>query len=643
MQNEKLVDLIKSLETYSAKNRSAYRFRVALLAALGYAYLLLIVLLLLGIVAAVLFSGHFNFITIKILWIPLVLVGLILRSLWITIPEPDGKELQREQAPALFDLVTEIQTKLVGPKVHHIYVSDELNCGIVQIPSLGLFGWTSNYLVVGLPMLKALSPEEFRSVLAHEFGHLSGKHSRFTGWIYRVRQSWIQILHTVKQERSYASFLFEPFLNWYGPYFDAYSFVLRRAQEYEADVYSVELTGKQVAARALARLVTKERTLNEIFWPQFLRQSRFVGQPPRDTFVQMLGGLAHPISNAKAQSWFHQELEVQTGYDDSHPALADRLDAMGFKKESAESVALIDSLVQADERKELTADSMILELPEDFLTSLDRLWRERIVKRWRDSHQESQKANERLAQLDEKAKTDKPTIEELWEKVRLIGQTKELKDALPTINEILAQDSNHVGANFSLGTLLLEQNDRSGIERLELAMQHDPSVTMDACQIIYSFHYDNGDRELAETFRTRAQQYLEKAQRQYVAATTFSHDDRFEPHGLDEDVVEQLKSQLAHIYGLSTAYLARKVTDEMDEPIYVLGVVAAFTWQNGRNDRHGNILVELLANRIPFQRPLVFVALQDENFFLLNTLDRIPGAQIFATEDTKTLGVEYRN
>ena len=92
-----------------------------------------------------------------------------------------------------------------------------------------MFGWLNNYLVLGLPLLRALSPAEFRAVLAHEFGHLSGKHGRFSGWIYRVRQTWIQILVSVHQERSYASFLFEPFLEWYAPYLNAYSFVLARA------------------------------------------------------------------------------------------------------------------------------------------------------------------------------------------------------------------------------------------------------------------------------------------------------------------------------------------------------------------------------------------------------------------------------
>src|SRR5690349_3319728 len=119
MEDNKLAARIRPLEAFAARNPALYRFRVVLLALFGYAYLLAIVVLLLGIIVAVALSVRFNFLVIKILWIPLVLVGIVLRSLWITIPEPDGKELQRSDAPGLFELMEEVRRKLDGPKVHH--------------------------------------------------------------------------------------------------------------------------------------------------------------------------------------------------------------------------------------------------------------------------------------------------------------------------------------------------------------------------------------------------------------------------------------------------------------------------------------------------------------------------------------------
>jgi len=265
MDDKKFASLVNSLEALASKNPGAYKFRVGALGALGYLYLLVIVSLLLGIVAVLVYtlfaSGEFNFLILKIVWIPLVLVGIVLRSLWITIPVPDGVELQREQAPALFELIHEVTESLNGPAIHHVLLSSDFNAGIVQIPQFGMMGWLNNYLVVGLPLLQAFSPAEFRAVLAHEVGHLSGKHGRFSGWIYRLRRSWVEVLTRVHYERHYASFLFEPFLKWYAPYLNAYSFVLARAQERQADEYSVELTGKETAAVMLARFAIKGKSI----------------------------------------------------------------------------------------------------------------------------------------------------------------------------------------------------------------------------------------------------------------------------------------------------------------------------------------------------------------------------------------------
>jgi len=100
MKEENFASHIRRLETFAAARPALYRLRVAVLATLGYCYLLAIVLILLVIVAVTAYAIRFNAVALKILWIPLALVGLVLRSLWITIPEPDGTPLTREQAPA---------------------------------------------------------------------------------------------------------------------------------------------------------------------------------------------------------------------------------------------------------------------------------------------------------------------------------------------------------------------------------------------------------------------------------------------------------------------------------------------------------------------------------------------------------------
>jgi hypothetical protein len=188
----------------------------------------------------------------------MALAAIVLRSMWIKFPEPEGKPIRRTDAPRLFDLVNQVRTATNGPEVHKLLLTGDLNAGIVQRPQLGMLGWQQNYLLIGLPLLHALLAARVSCSLAHEFGHLSGNHSRFAGWIYRLRQTWSQILQNIQHNRRRgAEVIFEKFFNWYAPYFSAYSFVLARVQEYEADRCALQLSGKQVAAQALIKMELK--------------------------------------------------------------------------------------------------------------------------------------------------------------------------------------------------------------------------------------------------------------------------------------------------------------------------------------------------------------------------------------------------
>ena len=640
MEEDKVVSLVRPLEILADEKPGLYRLRVGLLAALGYVYLLVIVLALLGIIAVTLFYVRVNWVMLKILWIPLALVGLVLRSLWITIPEPDGMKLEREQAPALFDLIDEVTTALSGPKIHHVMVSDDFNAGIVQIPQFGMFGWLRNYLVVGLPMLRALTPAEFRAVLAHEVGHLSGKHGHFTGWIYRLRQSWSEILIRVHQERHYASFLFEPFINWYAPYLNAYSFVLARAQERQADQYSVELAGKEVAAVTLVRVMAKDRGLSENFWPNFFRQSRDQAKTPSDPFVQMLSGLDQPIGPLNTQKWLFEALRVPTGYEDTHPALADRLAAIGFDKDGKQVAPLIEALLEADDRTQSAESHYIKELPHDFIPRFNRLWRERIAQAWSENHEYIKKAQKRFDELAEQAKTRALTLDEQLERVAIIARIKEPAETLPWLDMILNEHPDHADAHYAKGAILLEQKDPEGVTHLEKAMQLNSDAIGEASSLLSGFYFDQGNKELAEECRKRAADHVEKQQRQQEKALNFSEKDRFVPHGLDEAVVNELKSKLPKVHGLGAAFLVRKVIDDPEYSIYVLGVMASFTWRDGRSDKHIQPLFEELMNVPGLPSPIVLLSLDGQHSFLLQKLSRIEGAQLFATEDA---GLTYRH
>ncbi len=632
MDDKQFASLVSSLETFAAKNPGAYKFRVGALGALGYIYLLLIVSVLLGIVAAMLYlvieGGSINVLTIKIIWIPLVLVGIVLRSLWIRIPVPDGTEMKREQAPALFDLIHEVTNTLNGPKIHHVLLSGDFNAGIVQIPEFGMMGWLSNYLVVGLPLLQALSPAEFRAVLAHEVGHLSGKHGRFSGWIYRLRRSWVEVLTRVHHERHYATFLFEPFINWYAPYLNAYSFVLARSQERQADEYAVELAGKETAAVTLARFAVKSKSIGEDFWPDFFSQSKQESKAPKDPFGQMLGKLEQSIGPINAQKWFYEELRVPTGYDDTHPALSDRLAAIGYAKDSPEVTGLLDAVVKAEEQKQPAASYFLRELPEDFVSRQDRLLREQIVRTWNEAHKKANESKKRFDELEAQAKERTLTTNEQWERVVLLAEVQDKKAAIPSLRTMLQEHPDYAGAHFALGAILLEQQDAEGVKYLEQAMELKPVTTGDASTLLSGFYFQRGDKESAEKFRLRAVDYYENEERRNQQAVNFSKDDNYIPHDVNDDLLKEIKSQLNKARGLSEAYLFRKVIEGTDS-VYVLAFFAGNSWHEGRNAKHLEPLFNDLMNIAVLPTPLVFLPFDVKYLELHPKVSAVPGALIY--------------
>ncbi|HSO07159.1 MAG TPA: M48 family metallopeptidase, partial [Pelomicrobium sp.] len=185
--------LVEDAEAMVSANLASYKLRVALFALLGYAILFGIaagIALLIGGAAwgAVASTAFLVLLLKKKLIIPLlVMLWVLVRSLWVKIEAPDGYRLTPKDHPELFAEIENLRRRLGVPRIHRVVLTEEFNAAMSQTPRLGVLGWQRNTLVLGLQLLMSLSPEQARAVVAHEFGHLSGNHSRFNGWIYRLR------------------------------------------------------------------------------------------------------------------------------------------------------------------------------------------------------------------------------------------------------------------------------------------------------------------------------------------------------------------------------------------------------------------------------------------------------------------------
>ncbi|HEX6265439.1 MAG TPA: M48 family metallopeptidase, partial [Burkholderiales bacterium] len=151
------------LEERAKANPAGYRTRVLMMALLGNVYLgAMLVLIAALLAAAVLSVVWLKAAGAKIAFIVGVFLWLVLKALWVRLQPPEGTEVTAKEAPELFAMIEELRGKLRSPRFHHVLVTDDFNAGVVQAPRLGIFGWYRNYLLIGLPLAKALTVEQFK-------------------------------------------------------------------------------------------------------------------------------------------------------------------------------------------------------------------------------------------------------------------------------------------------------------------------------------------------------------------------------------------------------------------------------------------------------------------------------------------------
>lgn len=563
MTNEQFEALVDGLEQQAQKNPGRYRIKVLLLALLGNVYLGTMLLVLTAVLAALAAAVM----VLKALAVKLILVvgfflWIILKALWVRVEPPAGTEIKVGQAPDLFAMIDELRRKSGAPRLHQVLITEDFNAGIVQSPRLGLFGWPRNYLLIGLPLLKALRVLQFKAVLAHEFGHLANGHGKVSNGIYRQRLRWSRLLAALDGGESRGSFLFKPFLNWFVPYFNAYSFPMARTNEYEADAMSVRLTSSQAAAAALTNVNVVGRYLTERYWQRIYQQADQQPYPGVLPYCAMSRGVATEVDDASAQTWLDQAIARQTDLADTHPAFKDRLNAIGEPPCLAPPV-----LGQAADRLLGGALAAITE-------SFDRRWREHVLPSWEARYRQVQQDRRQLAELNMRCRSgEELTFQEAYERARLTGSAgNDTEDALAQFRLLHERDPDDALTGLSLGARLLTADDAEGCALIERVMQLDESVIVNGCELLRDYHWRQGRKEEAYAWHRHLIERLQLQEAAGKERNRLALNDTFECHGLADETIAELRAELMTVAGLRQVYLVKKRVKHLAHlPCYVLG------------------------------------------------------------------------
>ena len=202
--------------------------------------------------------------------------------------------------------------------------------------SLGLIGGHRR-MYLGVPLLQGLSVTQLRAVLAHEFGHYSGAHTRLGPIAYR---GWNAVVATMRQlqgdDVNWLLRLYGWVLRVFAGLYLLMSLAMRRSQEREADRLMVHSPAGRMPRLRCGRSTSSRRTgpstgNGSSAWPGggiWLR-------PPMISSAASNGCSRRAPTNGDLRG---KAPRAEGSYLDTHPPTAERIAAMGALPEQTVSL-----------------------------------------------------------------------------------------------------------------------------------------------------------------------------------------------------------------------------------------------------------------------------------------------------------------
>jgi hypothetical protein len=491
-----------------------------------------------------------------------------------------------------------------------------------------VFGWSRNWLYLGLPLMETLSPAEFESVLAHEHAHLSAQHGRFAAWVYRLRRTWQRVferLHEPAKSKWEYRFrvLVVKFIDWYWPRFNAWAFVLSRTNEYAADRCAGQWAGVEPTASSLWRAACLSQHLEE-FWESMWQLAK-EPQPPGDLMHRLMRALLASPPPADACRWTQRAACRLTDNLDTHPSVSDRLRALGLSIDRYQVAGF-----PAPARPS-AADVLFGRQLETFRQEVNTLWQREASERWRSRYGRAVALQRKLTTMEEVARDPQSDPDLLWDKAGTVLDLEGPAAAEPLLRQLLELKPDHSAANLVLGQHLLDQGQPEGEEFLRRILEaEDDELTLQACQVLARHFQSAGLRDRVQEVHRRLSLHQAAVAAGNRERNTVTVSDRFLPHGLSPEELAALREILAGHADLASAWLVRKELKHFPgQRLFVLCVRAvgsSWAWRRAGRDQ---VLVVGLMPLVRLPGRVLVIAPQAHFRRLSRKVMAMPGARVY--------------
>jgi Zn-dependent protease with chaperone function len=305
--------------------------------------------------------------------------------LWAIIPRPDrfedpGPRITAHDHPELFKLIQEVAKATGQERPHDVYLVNDVNAFVSQRGGVMGFG-SRRVMGLGLPLMQALTVDEFKGVLAHEFGHYHSGDVALGPWIHKTRAAIGRTLEQLSE--SVLRYIFYA----YGTLFLRVTHAVSRRQEFIADEIGAGVAGANAMISGLRKLGGVSFAYQG-FWYSELSPVMQAGYVP-----PIMAGFATFMERPRITAMMssvseREEKGSQTDPYDTHPSLAERVAALEMQPTRGEfdtrpASTLLTSVAEWERRTLATLNPEFTRLkPIDWAGVTTNvyvpMWRERI-------------------------------------------------------------------------------------------------------------------------------------------------------------------------------------------------------------------------------------------------------------------------
>jgi Zn-dependent protease with chaperone function len=244
-----------------------------------------------------------------------------------------GIEATPAQQPALHARIRDLAARVGTRPPRRIFLVPEVNAAVWENSRLLGIIPGRREMMVGIPLLMALTPAQMDAVLAHELGHYGNRDTRLGGLVGRTREGVMRALRTAGRRRKYelpGAVLFVLLFRTYARLVLKVTQEASRAQEHAADRVSAAISGKANAIAALSELRLIDAAF-DFYLGRYVGPGLALGllPMPAEMFGGFTGLLAEPARKAELDEMRNNpDNDKKADPFDSHPPMPERVAAL---------------------------------------------------------------------------------------------------------------------------------------------------------------------------------------------------------------------------------------------------------------------------------------------------------------------------